>query len=82
MDRKPVRLDGDHVKQLLPMLKMSGATVGGHMQDRSVYSADETSSPRVSNSALHIMATIAAREGRRVRIMDIGSTYLNAEIKR
>jgi hypothetical protein len=55
---------------------------GGHMQDRSVYSADETSSTTVSNSALYIVATIVAHEGRKVRIMDIGSAYLNAEIKR
>jgi hypothetical protein len=70
-------------EKLLPEPKLKARFVaGGHMQDRSVYSVDETSSPAVSNSALYIVATIAAYEGRKVRTMDIGSAYLNAEIKR
>jgi dihydroxyacetone kinase DhaKLM complex PTS-EIIA-like component DhaM len=66
---------------LEPKLK-ARFVAGGRMQDRTVHSADETSSPSVSSSALYIVATIAAREGRKVRTMDIGSAYLNAEIKR
>jgi hypothetical protein len=64
-----------------PMLK-ARFVAEGHTQDSSVYSADETPSPKVSNSALHIMATIVAHEGRKVRTMEIGGAYLNAEIKR
>jgi hypothetical protein len=71
-------------ERLLPEPKSNARFVagGGHMQDRSVYSVDETSSPTVSNSALYIVANIAAYEGRKVRTMDIGSAYLNAKIKR
>jgi hypothetical protein len=65
---------------LEPKLK-ARLVAGGHMQDRSVYSEDETSSPTVSNSALCIVATISENEGRKVRTMDIGSAHLNAEIQ-
>ena len=42
---------------------------GGHLQDRSLYTAEETSSPTVSLSALYMVASIAAREGRHVSTM-------------
>jgi hypothetical protein len=47
------------------------------MQDRSVYSAEEA----LPHSVLYIAATIAAHKERKMRTMDIGSVYLNAEIK-
>ncbi len=53
---------------------------GGNMQDRSLYSIEETASPTVSMSALYMLAAIAARECREIRTMDVGSAYLNAKM--
>ena len=51
---------------------------GGDCQDRSQYSAAETSSPTVSTTSIFLLAQIAAAEGRDVTTIDIGSAYLNA----
>jgi hypothetical protein len=64
-----------------PKLK-SRFVAGGHMQDQSVYSIAETSSPTVSKSALHMIAAIAANERKKVRTTEVGSAYLNADIRR
>jgi Reverse transcriptase (RNA-dependent DNA polymerase) len=53
---------------------------GGDMQDRSDYVEDETSSPTVSLSSVYLVASIAAREKRKVGTADIGTAYLNAAI--
>jgi hypothetical protein len=55
---------------------------GGNMQDRSIYGEWETTSPTVSLSSVYIAASIAALEGRKVRTMDIGGAYLNADMAR
>ena len=53
---------------------------GGDCQDRSQYSAAETSSPTVSTTSIFLLAQIAAAEGRDVTTIDIGSAYLNAHM--
>lgn len=55
---------------------------GGHMQDRSLYDATETSSPTVNLSSVYMVAGIAAIEGRSVVTMDVGGAYLNADMRR
>jgi histone deacetylase 1/2 len=55
---------------------------GGNMQDKSVYSSAETSSPAVSLSSVYMIAAIAAKERRAVATMDVSGAYLNAPMKR
>lgn len=55
---------------------------GGHLQDRSLYSDGETSSPTVSLQSIYLVSSIAAREKRKVVTLDIGTAYLNADIKK
>lgn len=55
---------------------------GGHMQDRSIYSFEETTSPTVNLSSVYMIAGIAAMEKRHVASMDIGGAYLNAKIEK
>ena len=55
---------------------------GGHMQDRSIYSFEETTSPTVNLSSVYMIAGIAAMERRHVASMDIGGAYLNAKIEK
>ena len=52
---------------------------GGHMQDRTVY--DTVSSPTVSLTSIFMIAAIAARERRKVRVIDFVGAYLNAYLK-
>ena len=65
----------------VPVLK-SRFVAGGHKQDKNVYATEETSSPTVSNAAVNMVAAIAARERRKTRTMDVGTAFLNAEIRR
>jgi hypothetical protein len=58
----------------------SRLVAGGDMQDRSDYVEDETSSPTVSLSSVYLVASVAAREKRKVGTADIGTAYLNAAI--
>jgi hypothetical protein len=51
---------------------------GGDGQDKSLYEC--LSSPTVATSSVMIVAAIAAKEGRRVRTMDIGGAFLNADM--
>jgi hypothetical protein len=55
---------------------------GGHMQRKDEYSGEDTSSPTVSLTSVYLVASIAAREKRKVATMDIGTAYLNASMKR
>ena len=54
---------------------------GGHMQDRSLYSDDDTSSPTVSVTSILTVAAIAAGEKRHVATIDVPGAYLNAELE-
>jgi hypothetical protein len=63
--------------------KFKARTVaGGHKQNRSLYSEDETSSPTISLVGLNILICIAARERRHVITADIGGAYLRALMKK
>ncbi len=55
---------------------------GGHKQDRSLYSEEETSSPTISLVGLYILASIAAMETRHVITADIGGAYLRAKMRK
>jgi hypothetical protein len=55
---------------------------GGNLQDRDKYSEDETSSPTVSLQGLYMTVSLAAKEGRKISTMDIGTAYLNADMKK
>jgi hypothetical protein len=55
---------------------------GGNMQDRGLYDEGEISSPTVSLSSVYLAAGLAAKESRKVRTMDIGGAYLNADMER
>jgi hypothetical protein len=49
---------------------------GGDQQDKLLY--DDLSAPTVSTSSVFAVAAIAASEGRKVMVLDIGGAYLNA----
>ena len=55
---------------------------GGNHQDRTIYAESEISSPTVSTSSVFMIATIAAKEGRKVATLDYSGAYLNAKLKR
>lgn len=55
---------------------------GGDKQDRTIYAESEISSPTVSTSAVLMVATIAAKERRKVVTLDYSGAYLNARLKR
>ena len=52
---------------------------GGDQQDKNLY--DDLSAPTVSTSAVFTVLSIAAHEGRRAAVVDIGGAFLNAEMK-
>jgi Reverse transcriptase (RNA-dependent DNA polymerase) len=54
---------------------------GGHRQDRSLYTDQETSSPTVSLTAVFAQAAIAAQRGDHVLTLDHKAAYLNATMK-
>ena len=54
---------------------------GGHRQDRSLYSDQETSSPTVSLTAAFTQAALAAYRGEHVLTLDHKAAYLNAKMK-
>ena len=61
------------------LLKLKARLVaGGHMQDRSIY--EDISSPTITLQSVFMLATIAAKEGRRVVTADIAQAYLNAKM--
>jgi hypothetical protein len=55
---------------------------GGNLQDRSMYSESETSSPTVALTSAYMVMALAAYEGRKVMTMDVGGAYLNADMKK
>ena len=52
--------------------------VGGHRQDRSLYSKKDTSSPTPRTESGFIVLTLAAHEGRYTGLADVPAAYLNA----
>ena len=52
---------------------------GGDQQDKSLY--DDLSAPTVSTSCVFTILSIAAHEGRKAEVVDIGGAFLNAEMK-
>lgn len=57
-------------------------TAGGHMQLRELYKPDEISAPTVQLWTIFVELCIAKNEKRHIRVYDIKSAYLNADIKR
>ena len=55
---------------------------GGHMQDRSIYTQDDTEAPTASLQSVYMVAAMAAHEGRAVMTADITGAYLNADMKK
>lgn len=53
---------------------------GGHRQDRSLYSEEQTSSPTAGTSSVFVVAGLAAREKRKVRVIDFIAAFLKAHI--
>ena len=53
---------------------------GGHKQDRDLYDKSSTTSPTLSTETLFALAGIAARENRKVIVVDIGGAYLHADM--
>ena len=51
---------------------------GGHRQDRSLYTEEQTSSPTAGTPTVFTVAGLAAREERKVRVADVGTAYLKA----
>jgi NMD protein affecting ribosome stability and mRNA decay len=52
---------------------------GGDQQDKALY--DDLSAPTVSTSSVFTILGIAAHEGRKASVVDIGGAFLNAEMK-
>ena len=62
-------------------IKTKGRFVtGGHRQDRTLYTKEETSSPTASHTAVMVIVALAALEKREVMTADIGGAFLNAEM--
>jgi hypothetical protein len=55
---------------------------GGHRQDRSLYSDEETAAPTAALASVYMIASIGAAEGRTFMSMDVGAAYLNAAMVR
>ena len=52
---------------------------GGHQQDKSLY--DDLNSPTIATSHILTTAALAAKEGRKVRCIDIAGAYLKSSMK-
>ena len=55
---------------------------GGHMQDWSIYTQDDTEAPTASLQSVYMISAIAAHEVRAVVTADITGAYLNADMKK
>ena len=55
---------------------------GGHMQDRSLYTQDDTEAPTASLESVYMVAVIAAYEGRAAMTAAITGAYLNDDMKK
>lgn len=53
---------------------------GGHRQDRSIYTDNETSSPTVALSSVLMATAVAAHRGDKVMALDQEAAYLNSEM--
>ena len=53
---------------------------GGHMQDKTVYTMDQTSSPTVATSSVFSIISTGLSEGRKFLKFDISMAYLNAKM--
>ena len=53
---------------------------GGHMQDRTLFNQDQTSSPTVSTSSIFSIISTGISESRSFMTFDISMAYLNAEM--
>jgi len=63
-------------------LKLKARLVAdGRGEDRTLFKDSDINSPTVSLSSLLTIASIAAAKGLHVVTMDVGSAYLNAEMK-
>merc|ERR1711991_834223 len=63
------------------LLKIKARLVaGGHMQDKSIYSSSEASSPTVSISSVFSIISAGVSEGRKFLKFDISTAYLNADM--
>lgn len=51
---------------------------GGDQQDKNIY--DDLSSPTVSTSSVFTVMAIAAHEGRKTAVVDVGGAFLNARM--
>ena len=60
----------------------SRLVAGGHMQDREQILYEDTNSPTASIPFIMTIASIAAREQRHVKTIDITGAYLNADISK
>ena len=55
---------------------------GGNMQDKSLYEDKvDLSSPTAATTSVFAVAAIAAHEGRKARVIDVGGAFLLADIK-
>jgi hypothetical protein len=52
---------------------------GGNEMDETLY--EDRSSPTISTIHVMIMLSIAAKERRKIRILDIGNAFLEADMK-
>ena len=63
------------------LLKIKARLVaGGHLQDKSIYSQNEISSPTVSISSVFSIISSGVSEGRRFLKFDISTAHLNAKM--
>ena len=53
---------------------------GGRLQDKSIYSSSEISSPTVSISSVFSIISTGVSEGRKFLKLDISTAYLNAKM--
>jgi hypothetical protein len=58
----------------------SRLVAGGHKQDRSVYTWEDTSSPTVNMPFVYLLSALAAKQHRKIRTIDITGAYLNADM--
>ena len=62
-------------------IKTKGRFVtGGHRQDRTLYTKDDTTAPTVSHTGVMVVICLAALENRHVCTIDIGGAFLNADM--
>ena len=63
------------------LLKIKARLVaGGRLQDKSIYSSNEASSPTASTSSASSIASSGASEGRKLLKLDISTARLNASM--